>query len=356
MNVYLVGGCVRDQLLGLPVNDRDYVVVGATAEQMLQHGFIQVGADFPVFLHPQTRDEYALARTERKSGTGYHGFLVGTENVSLEDDLARRDLTINAMAQSLAGALIDPYGGQSDLQAQVLRHVGPAFAEDPVRVLRILRFRARLGAHWSVAADTDALVREMVAQGELSYLTAERVWKELSRALMEPHAEVFLQGLLEYGLWQLPAFSSYQHVPSALMDAFKDAVAKGLSLESRFCLAFAPARTLPPFGAEVPRSVQAAAQVFVQLRQALGQSSLWHQPSQVLQVLVQAGALREGSAFQAALDALACVSEELAQDCRRLSQARDRVLSVDTKAITSKMSAGPAVGKAIQAAREAALT
>lgn len=187
MKIYSVGGAVRDELLGLPVTDRDYVVVGATPDEMIAQGYKPVGRDFPVFLHPQTHEEYALARTERKTARGYHGFAFhAAPDVTLEQDLARRDLTINAMAKSDDGALIDPYGGAADLKARVLRHVSPAFAEDPVRILRLARFHARF-AHFdfSIADDTLQLMRGMVANGEADALVAERVWQELSRGLME---------------------------------------------------------------------------------------------------------------------------------------------------------------------------
>jgi len=181
---YLVGGAVRDALLGLPGADRDWVVVGSTAPAMLAAGFKSVGQDFPVFLHPQSGEEYALARVERKTAAGYRGFVVeATASVRLEDDLARRDLTINAMARSPQGELIDPFGGQQDLQARVLRHVGPAFVEDPVRILRLARFAARF-ADFSVAPATMALMAEMVAAGEVDALVPERVWQELARGLM----------------------------------------------------------------------------------------------------------------------------------------------------------------------------
>ena len=182
---YRVGGAVRDRLLGLPVNDHDWVVVGTTPAEMVAAGYTPVGRDFPVFLHPWTRDEYALARTERKSAPGYRGFTVHADpSVTLEDDLARRDLTINAIAQAEDGTLIDPFGGQRDLQAGVLRHVSDAFAEDPVRILRLARFAARW-PHFVVAPETAALCRQMVAAGEADALVAERVWQELSRGLME---------------------------------------------------------------------------------------------------------------------------------------------------------------------------
>lgn len=190
MKIYLVGGAVRDQVLGLPVKEKDWVVVGATVDDMLRAGYRQVGKDFPVFLHPKTGEEYALARTERKVGRGYTGFAFdAAPTVSLEEDLKRRDLTINAMAQTSTGEIIDPYHGQEDLEKKILRHVSPAFAEDPVRILRVARFNARFG--FDVAPDTLQLMRKMVAQGEVDALVAERVWKELERALLEQHPENF---------------------------------------------------------------------------------------------------------------------------------------------------------------------
>jgi len=187
MKRYAVGGSVRDQLLGLPVRDRDYVVVGATPEEMVAAGYKPVGADFPVFLHPGTHEEYALARTERKTAPGYKGFVFHTSpDVTLEEDLRRRDLTINAIAQDEAGALIDPHGGQADLKSGVLRHVGEAFTEDPVRILRLARFAARFADRgFRVADETLALMRGMVDAGEVDHLVPERVWQELARGLQE---------------------------------------------------------------------------------------------------------------------------------------------------------------------------
>jgi tRNA nucleotidyltransferase (CCA-adding enzyme) len=185
MKTYVVGGAVRDALLGEPVNDRDWVVTGASPQDMLDAGYLPVGKDFPVFLHPQTHEEYALARTERKTGPGYRGFEVyAAPEVTLEDDLVRRDLTINAIAQQADGTLVDPYGGRRDLQAKVLRHVSAAFAEDPVRILRLARFAARW-PDFTVAPETTALMQQMVAAGEVDALVAERVWQELARGLME---------------------------------------------------------------------------------------------------------------------------------------------------------------------------
>lgn len=201
MQIYKVGGAVRDRLLGLPVSDIDWVVVGSSAEAMLVNGFRPVGEDFPVFLHPQSGEEYALARTERKSGKGYGGFTFhASPDVTLEDDLIRRDLTVNAMAEDDHGQIIDPYGGQRDLQARVLRHVSPAFAEDPLRVLRVARFAARYAPlGFSVAPETLGLMRELAESGELEALTAERGWKEISRALLEPRPDVFIQVLRDCG-------------------------------------------------------------------------------------------------------------------------------------------------------------
>jgi len=199
LQIYLVGGAVRDELLGRTGGDRDYVVVGATPQAMLDRGFRPVGKDFPVFLHPKTHAEYALARTERKTGHGYHGFAChAAPEVTLEEDLARRDLTINAMARGDDGALVDPFGGRRDLAERCLRHVGPAFAEDPVRILRLARFAARFH-DFTVAPETLTLMRQMVASGEVDHLVAERVWQELARGLMEARPARMFEVLRECG-------------------------------------------------------------------------------------------------------------------------------------------------------------
>jgi len=201
MTVYRVGGAVRDTLLGFPFSETDWVVVGSTPEALLAEGYTQVGKDFPVFLHPETKEEYALARTERKSGHGYHGFAVHADpSVTLEEDLARRDLTINAMAEDRDGVIIDPYGGQTDLEAKVLRHVSPNFVEDPLRVLRVARFAARyrhLG--FTVAVETQTLMQTLSDSGELGHLPAERVWIETERALGERDPAVYFEVLRDCG-------------------------------------------------------------------------------------------------------------------------------------------------------------
>jgi len=201
MHIYLVGGAVRDALLGREIAERDYVVTGASAQQMLALGYRPVGRDFPVFLHPDTHAEHALARRERKTGPGYRGFVTEfSPDITLEEDLVRRDLTINAMAQADDGAVIDPYGGQADLAARTLRHVSPAFSEDPVRILRVARFAARYAPlGFTVHPDTNALMQQMVQAGEAAALVAERVWQETARALDEPRPDVFIQVLRDCG-------------------------------------------------------------------------------------------------------------------------------------------------------------
>jgi tRNA nucleotidyltransferase (CCA-adding enzyme) len=219
VDIYLVGGAVRDSLLGRPVAERDWVVVGATPEELQARGFTPVGRDFPVFLHPHTREEHALARLERKTGPGYRGFVTEfAPDVTLEQDLARRDLTINAMAQATDGHLIDPHGGRADLERRVLRHVSPAFVEDPVRILRIARFLARF-AHlgFSVAAETLELMRQMSASGELDALVPERVWRELERLLVEPTPRAGIELLRECGALRivLPELDALFGVPQS---------------------------------------------------------------------------------------------------------------------------------------------
>lgn len=244
MKIYAVGGAVRDELLGLPVADRDYVVVGSTPEEMVRLGYKPVGRDFPVFLHPQTHEEYALARTERKVARGYKGFEIhAAPDVTLEQDLERRDLTINALARDEAGRLVDPFGGAADLERGLLRHVSPAFGEDPVRILRVARFAARFG--FAVAPETMTLMRTMVANGEADALVPERVWQELSRGLMEGDPGRMFPVLAEAGLLVglLPELGlefergrAANDAARVLLGALECAAAARLGLPPRFAL------------------------------------------------------------------------------------------------------------------------
>jgi tRNA nucleotidyltransferase (CCA-adding enzyme) len=276
MKVYCVGGAVRDQLLGLPVQDRDWVVVGATPEELLARGFTPVGQDFPVFLHPQTHEEYALARTERKRGHGYHGFIFhASPDVTLEEDLARRDLTINAIAQAEDGALIDPFGGRADLARKILRHVSPAFAEDPVRILRVARFAARFH-DFTLADETLQLMRRMVEAGEVDHLVPERVWQELARGLMEARPARMFETLRACGalakllpelerLWGVPQRADFHPEVDTgrhVMMVIDMAARLGLSLPARFAAlthdlgkGLTPAELLPRHVGHEERSV-----------------------------------------------------------------------------------------------------
>ena len=218
MKVYLVGGAVRDQLLGLPVKDRDWIVVGAAPTTLLSLGYQQVGKDFPVFLNPKTKEEYALARTERKSSAGYTGFICDfSPTITLEQDLIRRDLTINAMAQSKDGEIIDPYGGKQDLENRILRHISPSFSEDPLRVLRVARFAARYHSlGFKIASETLALMAELAQSGELQHLTAERVWLETEKALNEKNPEIYFETLHKTGVLRVlfPEINALYGVPN----------------------------------------------------------------------------------------------------------------------------------------------
>lgn len=289
MQVYLVGGAVRDHLLGHPYHEKDYVVVGTTPEQLLAQGFQPVGKDFPVFLHPETKDEYALARTERKSGHGYHGFEFHTEpSVTLEQDLMRRDLTINAMAMDENGKVYDPYGGQQDLCNKVLRHVSNAFVEDPLRVLRIARFAARYHAlGFVVAPATLLLMQELAESGELDALTPERVWKETSRALMEAHADVYFEtlracGALKvlfpeldalFGIPQRPEYHPEIDCGVHTMMSLQQACRANYSLDVRFAVllhdlgkALTPADELPRHIMHEERGIRPVTEVCDRLR------------------------------------------------------------------------------------------
>ena len=398
LQVYQVGGAVRDRLLGLPVNDRDWVVVGATAQQLLDAGFRQVGADFPVFLHPHTHEEYALARTERKTAHGYHGFVVYADaSVTLEQDLSRRDLTINAMALAADGRLIDPYGGAADLRAGVLRHVSPAFAEDPVRILRVARFAARF-AGFVVAPETLALMREMVEAGEVQALVAERVWQELARGLMEATPSRLFELLRDSGalrvllpevdrLWGVP--QPPQHHPEVdtgvhLMLVLDQSARVDAPLPVRFaCLCHdlgkgtTPAELLPRHIGHEQRSVAlthalcARWKVPTDCRDLAVLTAREHgnvhasgnlDAAALLRLLERCDALRRPARFADLLLACECDArgrtgfEQRAYPQRtRLMQALALARAVDTAAVSAAQLAlgrsGPLVGDAIRDAR-----
>jgi tRNA nucleotidyltransferase (CCA-adding enzyme) len=346
MEIYQVGGSVRDRLLGRDSEDRDWVVVGATQQDMLDRGFRQVGADFPVFLHPETGDEYALARVERKAGAGYGGFTVETAGVTLEEDLSRRDLTINAMALRADGTVVDPYGGQKDLAKRQLRHVSSAFSEDPLRVLRLLRFHSRFGPSWTVAEDTWNLAKQLVASGELSCLVPERIWKELSRALLERHPDIFLRGMKELGLHALPRFEPYRLLDEDSLSALKRASSEH-SLEARYSVAFA-STGVPQEHQCIPSAVQRVAAAWASVSQqpdVVAQAPSY--PEEVHDLFVRLGAFKEGDLAERFVQAAALSG----LNTTTLSAALGAARSVDTRSLTASMPPGPQVGKAIRAAR-----
>jgi tRNA nucleotidyltransferase (CCA-adding enzyme) len=332
MQVFRVGGCVRDALLGelrkdraTPQTDNDWVVVGATPQQMLDLGFRPVGRDFPVFLHPATQEEYALARTERKTRPGYKGFEPhASPDVTLEQDLARRDLTINAMALDDEGRLIDPYGGRRDLEARTLRHVSPAFAEDPVRILRLARFAARF-PDFSVAPETAELARTMVRNGEVDALVPERVMQEISRGLMEPAPSRMLQVLDDCGLLER-LHGELQDLPSTEA-ALDRAAGRGLPMPVRFAVlasACPSPRAVDDFLGKVraPQDAAQLARLLVELRDALVQVD---SPSDVLDVLERGDAFRRPERFQGLLEAHEARTERSADRFRVALNAAAKV-------------------------------
>jgi tRNA nucleotidyltransferase (CCA-adding enzyme) len=325
VKTYVVGGAVRDELLGLPVQDRDHVVVGATPGEMEKRGFRPVGKEFPVFLHPQTHEEYALARTERKSGRGYKGFTVqASPEVTLEEDLRRRDLTINAMAKAEDGTLIDPYGGKRDLESRVLRHVSEAFAEDPVRILRVARFAARLG--FGVAPETLALMKQMVASGEADYLVPERVWQEFAKGLMEREPERMFE--------VLEACSLQKKLLPELRERIGIA---GGSLAVRFARLCWPLKE-PEVEAlcerlKVPSEVKELALLACRTRVALRASRL-ATPEALLELLKRADAFRRPERFEQLLQV--AHRDVPIVDTARLERARAAALAVDAGAIAAQ--------------------
>jgi tRNA nucleotidyltransferase (CCA-adding enzyme) len=394
---YLVGGAVRDALLGRPVKDRDWVIVGATPEALLAQGFNRVGADFPVFLHPETAEEYALARTERKTGRGYGGFSFNADSsVSLEQDLLRRDLTINAIAQDTQGKLIDPFGGQADLEKRVLRHVSPAFVEDPVRVLRIARFAARFAPlGFRIAPDTIALMRTQVSNGELAHLTPERVFEELKKALSEPKPSVFLRSLRSCGalrvvfpeidaLYGVPQRAAYhpeidtgvhQEMVSdqAALLAPGDALVGFCALTHDLGKALTPAHVLPAHighedgGVAPVKAFCARLKVPSNWRQLAVLNCQEHlnihriaelRAGTLMNLLMRLDALRRPE--RVPIIALACAADKRGrlglsdQDYpqgERLKQALAAALSVDSQFLVDKGLTGPAFGAALREAR-----
>ena len=343
MKVYVVGGAVRDELLGLPVKDRDHVVVGATPEEMEARGYKPVGKDFPVFLHPRTHEEYALARTERKSGRGYKGFTVhAAPDVTLEEDLRRRDLTINAIARDENGALIDPFGGRQDLERRLLRHVSPAFAEDPVRILRVARFAARFG--FEVHAETLDLMRRMVDAGEADALVPERVWQEFAKGLAEPHPERMFDVLRQSGLLA-KAFPEIKTWPQSFSG----------SLPVRF------AHLAWPLGEEqaealcdrlkAPNEVREAALVACRNRERL--LAVPHAaPGELLDLLKRADAFRRPERFLELLDTAALAA---GVDTLRARRAMEAARAVDAGAVAAGAKSPQDIPRLIDEARVRAI-
>ena len=402
MKMWMVGGAVRDALLGLPVNDHDWVVVGASPQELLDAGYVPVGKDFPVFLHPQTKEEVALARTERKSAPGYRGFTIHADpSVTLEEDLLRRDLTINAMAQGEDGTLIDPHGGQRDLRDKVLRHVSTAFTEDPVRILRLARFAARF-ADFQVAPETQTLMQQMVAQGEVDALVPERVWQELARGLMEQRPSRMFEVLRGCGalarllpevdrLWGVP--QPPEHHPEVdtgvhLMLVLDMAARLKAPLTVRFaCLGHdlgkgtTPADELPRHIAHEARSVKLVHAVCERLRVPTDCRELAETVARehgnvhrsesldaaaVMRLLERCDAWRRPQRFTELLLACECDARGRAgfeqqpyPQRERLQRALDTALAVDTAAVSAQALAqgrkGPAIGDAIRHARLAAV-
>lgn len=401
MRTYLVGGAVRDRLLGRPVVDRDHVVVGATPGQLLAQGFRPVGKDFPVFLHPVTGEEHALARTERKTGHGYHGFAFHADpSVTLEQDLARRDLTINAIAEDEHGELVDPYHGRRDIEQRVLRHVSPAFAEDPVRLLRVARFAARFAPMgFTVADETMALMRRMVSEGEVDHLVPERVWAETRKALGEMQPSAFLRVLRASGALAVlfPEIDALYGIPQRA--DFHPEIDTGVHLEMvldmaaqlapgndliGFCAlchdlgkACTPADRLPAHvghehaGVAPLRALAARLKVpsehlalAVQVcREHLNAHRVFElRPATVLKLLVSLDALRRPERLDAFL--IACEADKRGRlghagddypQAAYLRRARDLAAAVDASAFVEQGLNGPAIGAAMEKARVAAI-
>jgi tRNA nucleotidyltransferase (CCA-adding enzyme) len=352
LQVYKVGGAVRDQLLGYPSHETDWVVVGATGAELLARNFKQVGKDFPVFLHPRTCEEYALARTERKSGHGYHGFDLNAEpTVTLEEDLQRRDLTINAMAMDASGTLIDPWGGRADLDARLLRHVSPAFAEDPLRVLRVARFAARYHQFgFTIAPETFALMREVVAAGELEYLSVERIWMETERALGGPSPTVYLECLNDCGALNRIAPGINEEALTTLRRT-EDRL--NSSLERWAAL-------LSPLDNPAIERVNAALKTPKAFRDLACHVASWAhdidllEAKAVLTALTRCQALKKPDAFEMLITTLAALESASGKSghiAAFMRAARDAIADVQAQPLIAEGYAGEALGRAIEQAR-----
>lgn len=362
MKIYSVGGSVRDELLGLPVKDRDYVVVGATPEDMLKLGYKPVGKDFPVFLHPQTKEEYALARTERKTARGYHGFeFHAAPDVTLEQDLARRDLTINAIAKDAEGSIIDPFNGVQDLRTGVLRHVSAAFAEDPVRILRVARFAARFP--FTIATETMALMGTMAKEGEVDALVAERVWQELARGLMEAHPSRMFQVLHESGALErvLPEIATLYLNPeeaAATMRLLDEAARQDATQEVRFAVL---GRVLDPIALEslahrlkLPAAPRDLALLAARHANLIVDAEMLD-ADELLELLDASDAWRRPERFGDLIDA-ALIGEETAAAARpRLQKALAAAHAVDAGAIAKQAKSPAEIRDRIDRARLAAI-
>ncbi|MCB1956265.1 MAG: multifunctional CCA tRNA nucleotidyl transferase/2'3'-cyclic phosphodiesterase/2'nucleotidase/phosphatase [Rhodocyclaceae bacterium] len=360
MQTYIVGGAVRDRLLGLPVKDRDFVVVGATPDDMLARGFRPVGKDFPVFLHPVTHEEYALARTERKTAPGYRGFVFHTDpSVTLEDDLIRRDLTINAIACAEDGRLIDPHGGQRDIEARVLRHVSDAFAEDPVRILRLARFAARF-ADFRIAGETLALCRRMVAEGEVDALVAERVWQEIAKGLLAPAPWRMFEVLLDCGALArlMPELVPAMALPDPLGVLRSTGPADDLAV--RWASLWLPARDRGEGAAaaaerlKVPNDCRELAATALRESAALAEAGTMG-PDALLALLERCDALRRPARFERLLR-LAALAHGNPQAVTRCRLALAEAAQVDAGAIARRETDRARIPVAVRAARLAAIT
>lgn len=352
LQVYLVGGAVRDRLLGQPVGDRDWVVVGATPRQMLDAGYRQIGKDFPVYLHPDTSEEYALARTERKSGHGYSGFTCYSDpDVTLEQDLSRRDLTINAIAQDSAGQLYDPYGGQRDLEQRVLRHVSAAFVEDPLRVLRVARFAARfhhLG--FTIAPETRQLMCTIAASGELQHLPSERIWQELERALGEQSPQVFFTTLQD--CQALAALVPQWPLQRQHLSYLQVAAGQGASAAVRFAalLGSLPDDLISAICQQLgsPRQYRELAEMCGKLGPTVGAA---RDPEAILQLLESSDAWRREQRFEDFISCCVICHALSPRHAARLRQARETCSRIDTSQWLAEGISGADIGARIRSRR-----